>query len=72
MSLEMKYFVLKPRGDNHHAAASRRAMRAYADVIQHVDAGMADDLRAWADREHEQACIAWNREQILGAQETEQ
>ena len=31
--LEMKYFVLKPRGNDRYAAASRAAMRRYADVI---------------------------------------
>jgi hypothetical protein len=28
--LLMKYFVLKPAGDDRYAAASRKAMRAYA------------------------------------------
>ena len=29
MGLEMKYFVLKPSGNNEHARASRAAMQAY-------------------------------------------
>jgi hypothetical protein len=56
MSLMMKYFVLKPKGGTVHAAASRRAMRAYADWLdQHEpsadDAELANGLRDWADRE---------------------
>lgn len=56
MSLRMKYFVLKPKGSTVHAAASRRAMRAYADWLdQHEpsadDAKLVNDLRDWADRE---------------------
>jgi hypothetical protein len=30
----MKYFVLKPRGDNIYAQASRRAMLEYARIIE--------------------------------------
>lgn len=51
MSLEMKYFVLKPRGASIFATASRRAMRAYAAVVQETDRDLADSLRDWADRE---------------------
>ena len=48
MALEMKYFVLKPRGNNVHAAASRKAMRAYASHIEKEDPELGKDLRAWA------------------------
>ena len=49
--LIMKYFVLKPRGDDIHAAASRAAMRTYATMIQKDNLELADQLRAWADNE---------------------
>ncbi|MEN6537947.1 MAG: hypothetical protein ABFD60_07955 [Bryobacteraceae bacterium] len=49
--LEMKYFVLKPHGDDIYAAASRRAMLIYADTIEAVNAQFAIELREWALRE---------------------
>lgn len=49
--LIMKYFVLKPAGTSPHAAASRRAMRVYADEISDTLPELALDLREWADRE---------------------
>jgi hypothetical protein len=54
--LKMKYFVLKPNGDDQYAEASRRAMRAYADMLDHLavdrdDAVFANQLREWADDE---------------------
>lgn len=33
MKLEMKYFVLKPKGHDLFARASRAAMKAYAEAI---------------------------------------
>ena len=54
MSLEMKYFVLKPQAKNNDdvfAKASCAAMFAYADVIEDSDLALATDLRAWASRE---------------------
>ena len=53
MSIEMKYFVLKPRGDDAYAAASREAMCAYAEVIEECNPSLAVDLRQWARREEE-------------------
>lgn len=50
--LQMKYFVLKPKGCDVYAKASRRAMRAYADMVQGENRELADELRGWADREH--------------------
>ena len=49
--LEMRYFVLKPKGDDVHAIASRNAMRAYANYIHFSNPKLASDLEAWADRE---------------------
>lgn len=50
--LLMKYFVLKPAGSDKYAAASRGAMRRYADLIVGENPGLAGDLRKWADAEH--------------------
>lgn len=45
--LEMKYFVLKPRGDDVFARASRAAMRVYADIVSDTDSHLAENLRNW-------------------------
>jgi len=46
--LRMKYFVLNPTSsDHHHAAASRKAMLAYAKAIQHHDYDLAVDIERW-------------------------
>ena len=50
--LTMKYFVLKPKGEDIYAQASRAAMRAYANVIRHENTKFSDELRHWADQEH--------------------
>lgn len=50
--LTRKYFVLKPRGDDAYAAASRTAMRAYARGIGKVNRELASDLLGWADQEN--------------------
>jgi len=49
--LIMKYFVLKPAGNNIYAQASRKAIRAYARHIIGENEQFADELNAWADRE---------------------
>lgn len=49
--LELRYFVLKPRGDDQYAVASRAAMRCFADHIQSENPALADDLRQWAHKE---------------------
>lgn len=51
--LQMKYFVLKPSGDDKYAEASRKAMRAYSNHIQNENPELAEDLRKWADSEME-------------------
>jgi len=50
--LKMKYFVLKPKGHDIYAKASRQAMRAYANTIEPENLALAIDLRAWADDEY--------------------
>lgn len=49
--LLMKYFVLKPAGSDIYAAASRKAMRAYATHIRDANREFSDELRSWADKE---------------------
>lgn len=49
--LQMKYFVLKPKGDDQYAKASRAAMRTYARHMMTENPDLCDELRAWADRE---------------------
>lgn len=53
--LLMKYFVLKPKGKDVFARASRRAMRAYAGMIAEENETFANELRAWADKEFDAA-----------------
>jgi hypothetical protein len=53
--LEMKYFVLKPRGTDVYADASRKAMRLYAIAIERYNKGLADDLMAWVKKEEKDA-----------------
>ena len=55
--LEMKYFVLKPRGTDAYAYASRKAMRAYAEAIHRENSELAKDLMEWADRETKAAQV---------------
>lgn len=51
--LEMKYFVLKPGGDDQYAIASRAAMKVYADTISSENPELAEDLLQWAERERQ-------------------
>ncbi len=53
--LEMKYFVLKPKGKDAYAKASRQAMLAYAMHISLTDIELEKKLVDWALRE-EAAC----------------
>ncbi len=49
--LVMKYFVLKPRGDDEYAQASRAALAAYAGVIAPRNPKMAQEIRDWVREE---------------------
>lgn len=51
MPLEYKYFVLKPRGGDEYAKASRAAMLAYANAISDHDPELADQLGDWVNKE---------------------
>ena len=45
--LKMKYFVLKPNGNDQYARASREALFAYAEAIRSTNKKLSDDLFAW-------------------------
>lgn len=50
MSLEMKYFVLKPHSNTKndaYAIASRAAMNAYSQAIRKENPELADSLQKW-------------------------
>jgi len=51
VGLQMKYFVLKPKGDDAYAAASRAAMFKYATLIESENYELARQLREWAEKE---------------------
>ena len=51
--LEMKYFVLKPKGKDVFAAASRAAMVTYALFIHNADRPLSDSLLQWAKTEED-------------------
>ena len=53
--LIMKYFVLKPAGDDIYAKASRMAMRKYAEVIAQDNPEFTHDIRNWVDQENAEA-----------------
>lgn len=50
-ALETRYFVLKPKGNDEYARASRHAMITYAGIIKHTNFQLAVELRRWADVE---------------------
>ena len=53
--LELKYFILKPKGHTVYHHASRVAMRAYAKSIKKENWGLAKELTAWANQEQDLA-----------------
>ena len=50
--LFMKYFVLKPAGDDLLAKASRAAMFQYARFIKEDEPEFSNQVRQWAEREN--------------------
>lgn len=50
-SLQMKYFVLKPAGDDAYARAARKALQTYSLEITGENPSMANDMWKWAVRE---------------------
>lgn len=63
MSLEMKYFVLKPKGTGPHATASRKAMLTYSREIADEDVELAESLIEWAQRETDLAIVEKMRDE---------
>ena len=53
--LKMKYFVLKPAGNDAYAQASRAAMKAYAEAIKDENVQLNHDLHMWAINEQGEA-----------------
>jgi hypothetical protein len=53
--LIMKYFVLKPKGNDIYAKASREAMKAYAFMIKNENEQFAKELLDWVMYENEEA-----------------
>jgi len=46
--LILKYFVLKPKGEDIYAKASRTAMHAYARTIKDANPEFARQVAEWA------------------------
>jgi len=57
IGLVMKYFVLKPKGTDIYARASRAAMLAYASMMGRKEGNqeLANDLHDWVERERKDA-----------------
>lgn len=53
--LELRYFVLKPKGNNIHAYASRAAMKIYASIVESENPEFAQDLFNWVNSEEAKA-----------------
>lgn len=53
--LVMKYFVLKPAGDDEYAAASRAAMFKYSNIIAPTNPELSKELFDWAAQENAEA-----------------
>ena len=50
-TLGLKYFVLKPKGNDIYANASRQAMLTYANIIKLQDPELSHDIILWVDKE---------------------
>lgn len=60
--LRLKYFVLKPCGKDAYAAASRKAMAAYAEAIASEDPQLSHELMDWYYKERGAAIMAGSEE----------
>ena len=49
--LQLRYFILKPKGRSMYAQASREALKAYAEAIELENKELSEDLNAWVERE---------------------
>ena len=50
MTIFLKYFVLKPKGTDIYARASRIAMNKYAEIIEEDDPELAKHLYEWTTK----------------------
>ena len=48
--LEMKYFVLNPNKKGAYGLASRRAIHAYAQLIEPTNHELSEDLHSWINK----------------------
>ena len=55
LGLEMKYFNLKPKGNNVYAYASRAAMLTYAEEIAEENRDLSMNLIKWVADEDRKA-----------------
>lgn len=46
--IKLKYFVLKPRGSDAYAKASRTALRVFSTEMEQDDPALAAQLKRWA------------------------
>lgn len=53
--MDVKYFVLKPKGNDPYAKASRTAMLAHAEEINETNHNLFLDLVKWVRGEEENA-----------------
>ena len=51
IGFKVKYFVLKPKGQDQFAIASRAAMRTFAQSMHGHDNELANYVKAWAESE---------------------
>lgn len=66
--LQMKYFVVKPAGDDTYAKASRAAIRCYARHVEAANPEFAKELNEWAQREEEASDDRTNNPNAAGSQ----
>jgi len=52
--LEMKFFVLEPKGRGEYARASREALKKYAEVIKDKNCELCADILLWVKELEEQ------------------
>lgn len=53
--LLLKYFVLRPKGIDAHAQASREAMLAYSNRMSYSNPLLAGEIASWVKKEQSEA-----------------
>ena len=51
--LKLKYFVVRPEGNDTHARASRAALRTYSAVILKENEQLSKDIEIWVTKEEQ-------------------